>query len=174
MTGNSVVVNNRTVVTPPATTANVANASISDAVRDNFLVANALATDLATEDAVTAFTIPYWQGRATNGYVWDEYLSAAMNVSLVNYAYSASWTLVSVTSTADPRDALAGSYILNDPIRPTTVLDITQAVDLFLSDRAGGADTAGARTGKSLIAIFIGLNTADLVRGSFRHEDSPS
>lgn len=94
---------------------------------------------------------PYYKGRWTNGYVWDEYLSAIIGpggrrTTLVNYAF--------------------GGATVDNSLNEAPVPDLDQQVNAFLSDLSAQSPGAGPADGKSLIAIWIGINSVTKIWNS--------
>ncbi|KAH9818241.1 hypothetical protein DFH28DRAFT_959856 [Melampsora americana] len=87
---------------------------------------------------------PYFKGRWTDGYVWNEYLSQMIGplggrTTLVNYAY--------------------GSATVDNSISSADVPDFDQQVDAFTSDLKSHSPGAGPYKGKSMVAAWVGLNS---------------
>ncbi|OAV87803.1 hypothetical protein PTTG_09859 [Puccinia triticina 1-1 BBBD Race 1] len=87
---------------------------------------------------------PYYKGRWTNGFVWNEYLSAIIGpggrpTTLVNYAF--------------------GGATVDNGLNEAPVPDLEQQVNAFLSDLSAQSAGAGPSNGKSLIAIWVGINS---------------
>ncbi|KAA1112108.1 hypothetical protein PGT21_023028 [Puccinia graminis f. sp. tritici] len=87
---------------------------------------------------------PYYKGRWTNGYVWNEYLSAIIGpggrpTTLVNYAF--------------------GGATVDNGLNEAPVPDLDQQVSAFLSDLSAQSAGAGPSNGKSLVAIWVGINS---------------
>lgn len=77
---------------------------------------------------------PYFQGRASNGKVWIEYLSSSINSSLYDHAY-----LGAVTSGKNPKYPLA--------------IDLVSQIELYLKDNKVQFDS-----NNTLYVILIGAN----------------
>ncbi|PLW55130.1 hypothetical protein PCANC_05312 [Puccinia coronata f. sp. avenae] len=88
--------------------------------------------------------LPYYKGRWSNGFVWNEYLSAIIgpggrSTTLVNYAF--------------------GGATVDNSLNEAPVPDLEQQVNAFLSDLSAQSAGAGPSNGKSLIAVWVGINS---------------
>lgn len=94
---------------------------------------------------------PYYKGRWTNGYVWNEYLSAVIgpggrHTTLVNYAF--------------------GGATVSNSLNSAPVPDLEQQISAFVSDLSALSAGAGPADGKSLIAVWVGINSVTKIWNS--------